>query len=86
MMKILIAAALAALVAAPAIAQPSSLYRSRVQVERQVPPQVYGYRGGGGYWGGHYGGGAPGTAGLPLGGGTANSPGGIVGGGAGAYQ
>jgi opacity protein-like surface antigen len=80
MMKLLAAAAVAALVASPALARPHH-YAPRTQVE--VAPSYdwygaagpgYGYSGSSGYYESHYGGG---FGGIPLGGGTATSPGGI---------
>jgi len=89
MMRILMAAAVAALAASPAEARPyahSALNRAWAQVSAPgIVPGGYGYSGYG-YWDSHFGGGARGSAAMPLGGGTANSPGGIVGGGPGAYR
>lgn len=70
MKTVLWIAILAGLVGSPALARPlGSQY------------QLGGY----GYWDSHYGGGAAGNAGMPLGNGTATSPGGIIGGGFGAH-
>jgi hypothetical protein len=88
MLKILTAAALAALVVSPALAKThhGSLSRSRAEMQAPFPP-ANAYDAVGPYGDGYYGGAAArGSAGLPLGDGTANSPGGIIGGGPGAWE
>jgi len=92
MRKIMIATAVAALAAGALASEPASAapYGSFATVGAaaggadmtQVRYRHYRY----GYRATHYGGGARGEAGQPLGRGTANSPGGIIGGGAGAQR
>jgi hypothetical protein len=77
MKTFLIAAALASIAIVPASAA-TRHHTSNVPAEEQVLPNSFESQAQE-YYSDHWGGGAPGDAGLPLGHGTANSPGGVIG-------
>jgi hypothetical protein len=78
MKTVLIAAALAAMASVPASAATHRPISMHGPTAEQVLPNSFEEQSRE-YYSDHYGGGAPGDAGLPLGHGTANSPGGVIG-------